>query len=74
LARIGNSFAAAKIAGWPGDGRGGILLLKKEYPACGGGMPRSFEHVLDLNRPSQPRMSDLPCKLEILKRRPDKRA
>jgi hypothetical protein len=54
LARIGKFAAAAKTAGWPGDIRAGILPPKNELPACGGGMRRSFERMLDLNRPMQP--------------------
>jgi hypothetical protein len=63
--RIGEGAGAAKTACWPGDDRAGILPPKKEFPACGGGMRRIFEHVLDLNRPSQPRLPDHPCRCEF---------
>jgi hypothetical protein len=50
------------LVGSPGDVRGGIFdgMEQSGYPAFGGGMRRSFEHMLDLNRPMQPRSSDLP--------------
>jgi hypothetical protein len=66
LSRIGGGACAAKTFGWPGDARGGILQ-PNEFPACGGGMRRSFEHMLDPNRPSQPRMSDLPANYKMLR-------
>jgi len=44
-----------KIVGWPGDDRSGILLMtKKEFPACGGGMRRTFALKRALNRPHSP--------------------
>jgi len=54
--------AASKPVGLPGDVRGGIFdgTEQSEDPAFGGGMRRSFEHMLDLNRPMQPCLSDLP--------------
>jgi len=59
---MGERVAAAKPAGWPGDVRRGIFdgTRKREYSACGGGMRRSFAPKRDLNRPIQPRLSDLP--------------
>ena len=64
--RIGEGAGAAKTVGWPGDVRCGTLPTKKKFPAFGGGMLRNFELVLDLNRPSQPRLSDLPWELQIV--------
>jgi hypothetical protein len=59
---MGEMVAAARPAGWPGDVRGGIFdgAEHSEYSACGGGMRRSFAPKRDLNRPMQPRFSDLP--------------
>jgi len=58
---MGNRFGAAKTVGWPGDVRLGILPpKKKEFSARGGGMRRSFAPKRALNRPMQPRLSDLP--------------
>jgi hypothetical protein len=54
LARIGEGIFDAEPVGWPGDDRGGILPAKKEFPACGGGMLRSFGHGTTRNRPSRP--------------------
>jgi hypothetical protein len=48
--RIGECVVAAKSAGWPGEVRGGILQPKKKFPACGGGMRRTFA----LRRDPQP--------------------
>ena len=52
--RMGETPGAEKTFGRPGDVRAGILPPKNELPACGGGMRRSFERMLDLNRPMQP--------------------
>jgi hypothetical protein len=62
LTRMGQRGAAAKPAGWPGEVRGGIFdgAEQSEYPACGGEMRMSFAPKRDLNRPMQPRSSDLP--------------
>jgi hypothetical protein len=58
---MGEWAAAARPVGWPGDVRGGIFdgPMGREYRAFGGTMLESFEHMLDLNRPIQPRSSDL---------------
>ena len=63
-ARMREMAAAARTVGWPGDVREGIFdgTEKIEYPACGGGMRRSFALKRALNRPMQPRSSDLPWK------------
>jgi hypothetical protein len=73
LARMGETVAAAKPVGWPGDVRKGILdgASGREYPAHGGRMRRSFSPKRDLNRPMRPRLPDLPGKCEIQKRRSD---
>jgi len=61
LARMGERAAAVKPAGWPDYVRGGIFdgTEQSEDPACGGRMRRSFALKRDLNRPMQPRSSDL---------------
>ena len=48
--RIGEGASAAKPFGRPGEVRGGILQPKKKFPACGGGMRRTFA----LKRDPQP--------------------
>jgi hypothetical protein len=70
---MGETVAAAKPVGWPGDVRKGILdgASGREYPAHGGRMRRSFSPKRDLNRPMRPRLPDLPGKCEIEKRRSD---
>jgi len=46
--RMGETPGAEKTFGRPGDVRAGILPPKnKEFPTFGGGMRRSFEHMLD---------------------------
>src|SRR5271170_4394776 len=62
LARMGEKAAAARPACWPGDVRDGIFdgTRKRKFPASGGGIRGSFALKRDLNRPMQPRSSDLP--------------
>ena len=50
------------------SGRPSVSGKKNGVPAFGGQMRRSFELRFDLNRPSQPRLSDLAS--ELRQRRP----
>ncbi len=60
MTRIGEGVAAADAVGWPVNVRAGLFEPDGKSRCLRRPALTSFEHMLDLNRPSRPRLSDLP--------------